>query len=78
MEGEPGSGIICSNGAAAHLAKVGDIIIIATYTLLDDEDAHRHQPRIVLIDEGNRIKKTSGTEMAGPHEVHASSSSLRY
>jgi aspartate 1-decarboxylase len=66
MEGAPGSGIICSNGAAAHLAKVGDIIIVATYTQLDDEDAHQHTPRIVLVGADNRITKSNVTEVPGP------------
>jgi aspartate 1-decarboxylase len=66
MEGEEGSGVVCSNGAAAHLAKVGDIIIVATYTQLEDEEARRHQPRIVLVDGANRIKKTNVTEVPGP------------
>jgi aspartate 1-decarboxylase len=66
MEGEPGSGVVCSNGAAAHLAKPGDIIIIATYTLLDDADARAHRPRIVLVGEGNRILKTNVAEVPGP------------
>src|SRR6478735_1938799 len=35
MEGEAGSGIVCTNGAAAHLAGPGDVIIVATFTLLD-------------------------------------------
>ena len=39
MEGEAGSGVVCVNGAAAHLAKPGDIVIIATFTQLDDESA---------------------------------------
>src|SRR5881398_142194 len=35
MAGEAGSGVVCINGAAAHLAKPGDIVIIATFTLVD-------------------------------------------
>ncbi len=66
MEGEAGSGVICSNGAAAHLAHVGDIIIIATYTQLDDADARRHTPHIVLVGKDNRIIKTNYIELPGP------------
>ena len=68
MEGEVGSGVICANGAAAHLAKVGDIIIVATYTQLEDDAARRHTPRIVLVDADNRIKKTNATEIPGPRQ----------
>jgi aspartate 1-decarboxylase len=66
MEGAAGSGVVCSNGAAAHLAKVGDIIIVATYTQLDDDGARRHTPSIVLVGEDNRIIKTNVTEVPGP------------
>lgn len=69
MEGEAGSGVMCSNGAAAHLAKVGDVIIVATYTQLDDAAARKHVPRIVLVDAQNRIKKTNATEIPGPRRV---------
>ena len=57
ITGEPGSGVICVNGEGAHLVKPGDIIIIATYTTLEDREARTHQPRVVLLDEQNRIKK---------------------
>ena len=65
MEGEPGSGVICINGAAAHLVRPGDIIIIATYTTLSDKEARLHQPRVVLLDENNHIKEL-GREVPGP------------
>src|SRR5262245_25323843 len=66
MVGEAGSGVVCANGAAAHLAKVGDVIIVATYTQLEDGDARRHTPRIVLVDGENRVKQTNATEIPGP------------
>jgi aspartate 1-decarboxylase len=66
MEGEPGSGVVCVNGAAAHLARPGDKVIIATFTQLDDDDARQHRPRIVLLGEGNRIVDPEATEVAGP------------
>ena len=55
MEAEAGSGIVCINGAAAHLAHPGDVVIIATFTLLDDDEAKSHRPRIVLVGPDNRI-----------------------
>jgi aspartate 1-decarboxylase len=55
MEAEAGSGIVCINGAAAHLAHPGDVVIIATFTLLADDEARRHRPRIVLVGPDNRI-----------------------
>src|SRR5262245_44743452 len=66
MEAEPGSGVVCVNGAAAHLAKPGDLVIIAPFTHMDDNAARQHRPRIVLLGEGNRIIEAAGQEVAGP------------
>src|SRR5262249_42618599 len=49
MEGEAGSGVVCVNGAAAHLASPGDLIIVATYMLIDNATSRHHRPRIVLV-----------------------------
>jgi aspartate 1-decarboxylase len=66
MTGEAGSGVVCVNGAAAHLARPGDLIIVATYTQLDDAAARTHRPRIVLVDADNRIRTAQVEEIAGP------------
>jgi aspartate 1-decarboxylase len=66
MEGEAGSGVVCINGAAAHLAKPGDLVIIATFTQVDDDRARRHEPKIVLLDQNNRIVDPAARELAGP------------
>jgi aspartate 1-decarboxylase len=50
-----GSGEIGVNGAAAHLAKAGDFVIIAAYCELDREDIPHHHARVVLVDGGNRV-----------------------
>jgi aspartate 1-decarboxylase len=55
IAGEPGSGVIGINGAAAHLVKPGDLVIIISYAALDDSEARRFEPRIVHVDERNRI-----------------------
>ncbi len=55
IEGEPGSGIICLNGAAARWAVPGDKIIIIAYCLIDDAQARSWKPKIVLLDEKNKI-----------------------
>ena len=55
IPGARGSGTICINGAAAHLVKPGDLIIIAAYAQFDEHEAKTHQPRVVLVDEQNRI-----------------------
>jgi aspartate 1-decarboxylase len=54
--GDPGSGTICLNGAAARLGHVGDEIIIITYAEFEEEEARLHHPTILLVDEKNRIK----------------------
>lgn len=73
MEGEAGSGVVCINGAAAHLAHPGDVVIIATFTQLDEESAHRHRPRILLMGEHNRILRSNVTEIPGPNRRNPSS-----
>ncbi|MEB3287177.1 MAG: aspartate 1-decarboxylase [Vampirovibrionales bacterium] len=54
IEGEAHSGIIQVNGAAAHLAKTGDLIIIASYAHLDAEEVADWQPKLVFVDAQNR------------------------
>jgi aspartate 1-decarboxylase len=66
IAGQPGSNVVCVNGAAAHLAQPGDLIIIATFTQLEDEVARAHKPRVVLMDKNNRVCQVNATEVAGP------------
>lgn len=54
IKGKGGSGIICLNGAAARLGHKGDKIIIISYAEYDPEEAARHKPKIVLVDEKNK------------------------
>ncbi len=56
MLGPPGSVVVCANGAAALLVEPGDLVIIATFTLMNDAEARIHQPRIVFVDEDNRTR----------------------
>ncbi len=65
IAGEPGSNAVCMNGAAALLAGPGDVIIVAAFTLLDDEQARHHVPRVLLMDEHNQVKLIDG-EVPGP------------
>lgn len=55
IPGKPGSGEIGINGAAAHLAHVGDLVIICAYCFLDREELPSHRARVVLVEEGNRV-----------------------
>ncbi|MCE3233229.1 MAG: aspartate 1-decarboxylase [Rickettsiaceae bacterium] len=52
-----GSGKICVNGAAARLVQKDDLVIICAYTHLEEEKAKNFQPKVVLLDEGNKQKK---------------------
>lgn len=54
IEGATGSGCIQINGAAAHRAGIGDMIIIAAYATMSHAEAAQWQPRIVLVDAANR------------------------
>ncbi|WP_054695060.1 aspartate 1-decarboxylase [Syntrophomonas palmitatica] len=55
--GERGSGVICLNGAAARKVQKDDVVIILTYTVLNDEEARSHKPRLVYVNEKNEIVK---------------------
>ena len=55
IEGERGSGVICVNGAAAHKASTGDIIIIASFHFATEAEAIKWKPRCVYVDGRNRI-----------------------
>ncbi|MFO1462656.1 MAG: aspartate 1-decarboxylase [bacterium] len=50
-----GSATVCINGAAAHLAKKGDIVIITTFASLPEDQVANHQPKVVLVDAHNQI-----------------------
>jgi aspartate 1-decarboxylase len=54
VEGTRGRGEICLNGAAARKGVVGDLIIIATYAGLNEQELKNFQPKIVQVDAGNR------------------------
>lgn len=66
LKGERDSGVVCINGAAAHLMRPGDLVIIATFCDLEDAEARTHKPNVVLVDEHNRIKATNVVEIPGP------------
>lgn len=57
ISGEPGSGTICVNGAAAHKAGKGDLLIIFQYAYLGEEELAAHTPKVVHVDGKNRIVK---------------------
>lgn len=65
LRGPSSSGIVCINGAAAHLMKPGDLTILATFGEMDDGEARAHVPKVVLVDAKNRIKEIA-KERPGP------------
>ena len=65
ISGEPGSGMICLNGAAARMVQPGDHIIIMSYCDMTPEEAREHKPKVVFVDEKNHIRKISSYEKHG-------------
>lgn len=55
IAGEADSGVVCINGAAAHLVHAGDLVIIIGYGLIGDAEARRFAPHVVFVDADNRI-----------------------
>ena len=66
LEGEAGSGVICINGAAAHLNKPGDLVIIATFAEVEEQEARSWKPTVVFVDAANRIVPGVTEEIPGP------------
>ena len=64
IEGERGSGVICLNGAAARLVAPKDLVIIASFVNMDNEEALNHEPKLVFVDGENRMLPTR-KEVAG-------------
>ena len=56
IEGKRGTNVVCVNGAAAHLAREGDSLIIASFASYDESECKRHAPKLVYVDERNNIK----------------------
>jgi aspartate 1-decarboxylase len=65
VTGPADSGVICVNGAAAHLVSPGDLVIIAAFADMDEAEARRHEPKVVFVDDENRIRERR-TEVPGP------------
>lgn len=66
LSGERGSRVCCINGAAAHLMKKGDLVIIATFADFSEEELVNFKPTVILLDDNNRIKHANVTEVPGP------------
>jgi aspartate 1-decarboxylase len=66
IHGPRGSGTVCINGAAAHLNRPGDVVILATFADMDVLEAQRHVPVVVRVDAKNRVLPNTGPEIHGP------------
>ncbi len=55
IEGKYDNGEICINGAAARMARKGDMVIIAAYAMMNEEKAKKFTPKAILVDGNNRI-----------------------
>src|SRR4051812_30130106 len=60
IPGQPGSGEVCVNGAAAHLVHPGDVVIVIAYGQLDDAEARTYTPRVAFVDAANRLVDVGG------------------
>src|SRR5258708_635649 len=56
MLGEAGSGVVCANGAAALLVAPGDLVIIASFTTIEESELEEFRPKIVFVDKNKQIK----------------------
>lgn len=63
IRGEPGSGVVQVNGAAARRVKQGDVIIVASYAQYSEAEARSHKPRIVRVDRENRVAEPEREEV---------------
>ena len=66
IPGERGGGEIGINGAAAHLVRPGDLVILASYGWMTEEEAAARKPSVVFVDEKNRVARTVHEEKNPP------------
>lgn len=65
IAGERGSGLICLNGAAARQVQTGDKIIIMAYAVMDEKEIKVNPPKVVFVDDDNKIIRTTRYEKHG-------------
>jgi aspartate 1-decarboxylase len=66
IAGERGSGVVGINGAAAHLVAPGDLVIVMAYAQVDDREARRLRPAVVIVDAANRVVERGDEPAAAP------------
>jgi aspartate 1-decarboxylase len=69
IEGEAGSGTLCANGAAARLVQPGDLVIVIAYGYYDDEEAKTLRPKVVFVDDHNRIVPEEVAVVGTPRRI---------
>ena len=67
IPGSAGSGTICINGAAAHLCRVDDLVILASYAEYDENELRGHEPTIIMVDEKNRFRQEATASVSYTH-----------
>lgn len=65
IAGEKGSGMICLNGAAAHMVDINDKVIIMCYAMMTPEEAAANKPKVVFVDDDNKITRVTNYEKHG-------------
>ncbi len=65
IAGERGTGLICLNGAAARMVQTGDKIIIMCYAQMTPEEFKNHSPKVVFVDDDNKIERITNYEKHG-------------
>ncbi|WP_302627058.1 aspartate 1-decarboxylase [uncultured Eubacterium sp.] len=65
IAGEKNSGMICLNGAAAHMVSLGDKIIIMSYAQMTPEEIKENRPKVVFVDDENKITRLTNYEKHG-------------
>ena len=65
IAGDKGSGVICVNGAAAHKVDIGDKVIIMSYDQMSEEEAKNTPPKVVFVDDENKITRVTNYEKHG-------------
>ena len=66
IEYPAGSGHIVMNGPAAHLIKKGDKVIVCAYASMEPSKAKKHEPKVIILGAGNKVKPARGKEMIDP------------
>lgn len=74
ITGERDSGVIGINGAAAHLVHPGDLVILIAYGVMDELEARSYRPRVLFVDEDNRIVERGGDPGHAPENSGLTSS----